>query len=262
MTPTDHEQVNGVLNHLLDQTRIILGERLVGLYLYGSLVTGDFDLDISDIDLLAALTSNLTPAEFDVLDAMHKTTAAQFPEWDNRIEIAYLSLHALKTFKTERSNIGIISPGEPFHIIDAGIDWLMNWYMVQSIGKTLYGVPPQTIIAPTSQAEFVTAVKTHALAWREYIKGVDDSRPYQSYAILTLCRAWYTVTHGAQVSKRKAAEWAAEQLPEEAALIRDALAWRAAYRDQNVDPAVTLDETRRFVLAMIERIYAEKTYSD
>lgn len=250
---TSYSHVNSLIDSLLEQMRAILGEKLVGLYLYGSLVTGDFDPDISDIDLLAALTNDLTPTEFDALDAMHKATAERFPEWNDRIEIAYLSLHALKTFKTERSKIGIISPGEPFHIIDAGIDWLMNWYMVQSIGKTLYGVPPQTIMAPTSQAEFVAAVKTHALAWREYIKGV-DSRPYQSYAILTTSRAWYTVTHGVQVSKRKAATWAAEQLPDEAALIQDALAWRQAYRDKSVDPALTLDETRRFVLAMIERI--------
>ena len=27
--------------------------------------------------------------------------------------------------------MGIVSPGEPFHVVTAGKDWLMNWYDVR-----------------------------------------------------------------------------------------------------------------------------------
>jgi hypothetical protein len=71
-----------------------------------------------------------------------------------------------------------------------------------------------------------------------------------------MCRALYTCTHGAQVSKRKAAAWAAHELPEWADLINSALLWRAAWRDDPVDPAATFPETVRFVQFMRARIAA------
>jgi predicted nucleotidyltransferase len=52
--PTPYADVNQLLEQLLSSLQTILGKKLVGLYLYGSLVTGDFDHECSDIDLLAA----------------------------------------------------------------------------------------------------------------------------------------------------------------------------------------------------------------
>jgi hypothetical protein len=74
--------------------------------------------------------------------------------------------------------------------------------------------------------------------WGEWVTDA-QTRPSQAYAILTMCRALYTCTHGAQVSKRKAAEWAAQELPQWSDLIKSALLWRAAWRDETVDHAAT-----------------------
>jgi hypothetical protein len=93
--------------------------------------------------------------------------------------------------------------------------------------------------------------------WGEWVTDA-QTRPSQAYAILTMCRALYTCTHGAQVSKRKAAEWAAQELPQWSDLIKSALLWRAAWRDETVDHAATFPETLRFVqfiTAQIEAIY-------
>ena len=137
MSPTPYPHINDLLAALLARMQPILADKLIGLYLYGSLVWGDFDLECSDIDLLAAISDDLNDAEFNALQHMHDAFVAEHLAWNDRLEIAYLSLDALKTFKTRRSNIGIISPGEPFHIKDAGIDWLMNWYFVREKGVTL-----------------------------------------------------------------------------------------------------------------------------
>src|SRR5260221_6440812 len=142
MHPTNYPHVNTLLESILFQMQTILGEKLVGLYLYGSLVTGDFDDASSDIDLLAVTSTDIDEAEFSALKSMHGGIVTNHPEWDNRLEIAYLSLDALKTFKTRTSKIAIISPGEPFHIKEAGIDWLMNWYMLREICVTLFGPSP------------------------------------------------------------------------------------------------------------------------
>jgi predicted nucleotidyltransferase len=246
-----YPHINELLADLLAQMQTILGDKLVGLYLYGSLVASDFDDDISDIDLLAAITSDLDEREFTALQQMHNDFVDVRPHWNDRIEIAYLSLHALKTFKTERSKLGIISPGEPFHIIDAGADWLMNWYMMCDIGVTLFGPPPRTIIAHVSKGEFIEAVIDHMRLWRESVIHTLDSRPFQAYAILNMCRALYTIRHGEQVSKIRAAAWAEQELPEWSATIQNALAWRRTYREQNTDHEATRPQTLRFVTFML-----------
>ncbi len=231
----------------------ILNDKLIGLYLYGSLATGDFDTDISDIDLLAALSSEITEAEFSALQQMHLDLIAEHPGWDDRLEIAYLTLDALQTFKTKVSPIGIISPGEPFHFVQGGKDWLMNWYMVREVGVTLFGPLPAEVIAPISNDEFLDCIRGHIRAWPNWLEGM-ESRPSQAYAILTMCRGLYTLTHGKQVSKRQAALWAAGELPEWSTLIQNALLWRATYRQTDVDHAATLAETRRFVHFVVDRI--------
>lgn len=254
MQPTPYPLVNDLLDSLLSQMQTILGENLIGLYLYGSLVTGDFDLEISDIDLLAAVARDLTEMEFNALKQMQDSLVLKHPAWDNRIEIAYLSLRGLQTFKTHPSPIAIISPGEPFHIKEAGKDWLVNWYMVREKGKVLFGPPPGAIITPVSKEEFIACVKDHAVSWREWLDDI-YYRGSQAYAILTLCRALYTIKNGEQVSKLKAAAWVEKELPEWAALIQNAVQWRQAqWREENIDHEFTLPETRRFVHFMIDQI--------
>ncbi|MBC7813538.1 MAG: DUF4111 domain-containing protein [Burkholderiales bacterium] len=255
--PTPYYHINALLDDLLIQIRAILDDKLVGVYLTGSLVTGDFDADISDIDLLAAITSDLTETEFSALERMHSDFVVRYPQWDNRIEVLYYSLHGLRTYKTERTPIAVISPGEPFHYREeqAGIDWLMNWHIILNQGVTLFGPPPNTIIEAATTAEFIEVVRDHALSWPNWL--TDDShRGYQSYAILTLCRAMYAIKYGEQVSKLRAAEWAANEFPAWATLIKNALVWRKAAvgSKAQVDHAATLPATRRFLAFVVEHI--------
>lgn len=255
MTPTAFAHINALLDELLADIQRVLADKLVGLYLTGSLVTGDFDADTSDIDLLAAIHDELSAAEFSAVERMHDDFAARYPQWHDRIEVLYYSLHGLRTYKTERSPIAVISPGEPFHYREeqAGIDWLMNWYIIQHQGMTLFGPPPAEIMEPATTTEFVTVVRDHALSWPAWL--TDDShRGYQSYAILTLCRAMYAIKYGEQASKIQAAAWAANEFPQWAELINNALVWRKEHGKVQVDHAATLSETRRFLAFVVERI--------
>ncbi len=254
MRLTPYNEINNLLEELLREIQAVLGEELVALYLYGSLVWGDFDVDISDIDLLAATREDVTSEEFLLLDQMQHRFVAEHERWNDRIETAYMSVEALRTFKTRRSQIAIISPGEPFHLKEAGNDWLLNWYLVRQRGAVLFGPNPQALIEPISKEEYVDCVRRQALDWRDWISHTKDSRAYQGYAILTMCRALYAVTNGEQVSKRGAAEWAMQVLPEKAGLIRNALQWRDESPNGNVDGEATYAETVEFVNFMIDKI--------
>jgi hypothetical protein len=74
------------------------------------------------------------------------------------------------------------------------------------------------------------------------------SSEYQAYAILTMCRALYTLQHGTVASKAVAARWAQEALGERwAALIERALAWRHGV------PLDCLNETLDLIRYTLER---------
>ena len=247
ITATALPEINALLDHLLRDMQAILGPKLVGLYLTGSLVTGDFDPNISDIDLLAAMAADIDDQDAEKLREMHDAFARQYEEWDGRIEVAYLSVTGLQTFRSHSSQLGIISPGEPFHVVEAGSLWLVNWYVVRERGLALFGPPPGAVIAPISRQEYVEAVVTQTRAWSEWIQEHPRRRPVLAYAILTLCRALYTYEHGEQASKIRAAAWAMQELPEWSSLIQRALKWREAWRSDDMDDDAAFHETEQFV---------------
>ena len=113
-------EVSPVLHLLIEGLKSALQEQLIGIYLYGSLVTGDFDPAISDIDLVVVLTCELNDDRFSLLNQTHIQVVDDHPQWNDRLELAYISREALQSFRTRTSTIGIISPGEPFHRLQSG----------------------------------------------------------------------------------------------------------------------------------------------
>ena len=245
--------IQPVLETITSQLPTQLGDTLVGIYAYGSAVWGDFDDDISDIDLLVVLTRAVDSDLFARLDAWHQTLESRFPVWAGRIEIAYISTTALQTFRTHNSPIAVISPGEPFNIKEAGIDWLINWYTIRQQSVVLYGAAVATVIPAISADEFRDSVRQQVGEWRDWVSHTRDSRPYQAYTILTMCRALYAWHTGQQASKRVAAEWAMQQLPTHAGIIANALVWRRDYREMDINHAATY----RFAVEMV-RVVGEK----
>lgn len=257
MQQTPYQDINSLLDSLLARLRKILGKKLLGLYLYGSLVWGDFDYDVSDIDLLAVLSADIDAAELVLLRDMHAGFAAAHAQWDDRIEVQYISAEALRTFKTKPGKMVVISLGEPLHFVRSDEQWLLNWYFVQDYGVTLFGPRPDAFIEPISKHEFIDSVRDQAFRWRDYVERTRYSRPYQAYAILTMCRTLYTLNYQEQVSKKHAALWAQKELPEYAWLIKKALEWRVGGPCQANDYEATYPMTVEFVQSVIEKIQSE-----
>jgi predicted nucleotidyltransferase len=228
MKPTSHENINNLLSSLSSNIQQVLGKDLVGLYLYGSATAGDFDPDLSDIDLLAALQTDITDKEFSELENMHDDFILKYPKWKDRIEVAYLSLHGLKTFKNERSQLVVISPGEPLNIHYAGHDWLINWYVIQENGIALFGPHQSTLIPKISIDEYVAWVKKQTLLWQERVNDFDEqtTRGSAAYAVYTMCRAMYSARYGRQVSKNHAISWVKKEFPQWIPLLELAEDWR------------------------------------
>src|SRR5262249_44543911 len=67
-------------------TQEALGANLLALYLRGSLVTGDFDLESSDIDFFAVTERRLSEQEFAALETMHAGFARSGNRYGDHLE--------------------------------------------------------------------------------------------------------------------------------------------------------------------------------
>jgi predicted nucleotidyltransferase len=250
-TPMIPPEAAALAARLLEAQRQVLGDRLLALYLFGSATTGSFQAGVSDVDTLAVLAGDLSEKDLAGLANMHERLIKDAPTWYDRVEVDYLSAKALANFRTGSWPAARISPGEPFHPIQIDHRWITDWYHVLISGVTLSGPPPQGFIPPISHQEFVEAVRQQLLEWPDRL--TEHLGPGGlTYAVLTACRALRVCRTGDYVSKKEAAEWAGEQLPEFRDLIRVAVAQR--YQPQTAGAPVrpSLADTRRFVEAILD----------
>ena len=109
--PTPWPEVNRTVPRLRAGASEALGDRLVGLYLHGSLALGDFYPPASDIDFHAATAGALDAPTVQRLAAMHAAFKAE-GGWPARLEGVYFPLAALR-----RHDLS----GDPAPTV--GVDW-------------------------------------------------------------------------------------------------------------------------------------------
>jgi len=95
---TPYADVNELLTLLVSELAATLGEMLSGLYLFGSLVAGDFDPGISDVDLVVATSTELNKAETERLRVMHAEISRRVPDFEHRLEVHYIALAPLRRY--------------------------------------------------------------------------------------------------------------------------------------------------------------------
>ena len=245
-----HPIVGLVRDAIVDTT----GSSLVGLYVYGSLATGDFEPEVSDIDLIAVLRDQPDEALFRRLEVMHAALARTEPQWDDRIEVDYVSAQGLAHCRTHSTTIVRISPGEPLHVIEAGRDFLLDWYPARADGIALEGPPLDSLVPPIPEEEYLDEVRSYLASFRTRFD--EDASPgSRAYAILTSCRGFYALTNGERLSKRAAALRAREDFPRWKRLIDRALAWRDRGGDEDQrDAPGSVGESRAFIDDIADRL--------
>ena len=239
-------EVGAILDTLLQGIQS-LGNNLVGVYLRGSLATGDF-IDTSDIDFLVATQRPVSDAEAEALIALHARLAALPNLYADRLEGAYIDRASLKRFQPDRRFL-TIECETPLLWKEHETSWLIERYVLREKGVALLGPDPKTLIEPISPEELRVVVRRRLREWAKWAANPNDPewlppRSHQAYVVETMCRALYTITIGDLVSKRTAAEWAASTLPEPwSDLVARAVAFRA---DATPDES-TIADVLRFV---------------
>ena len=240
-----------MLHALLAGAREILGDNFAGLYLYGSLAGGDFDPERSDIDFLVVTEGELPGELLPALEAMHAGLASAGGKWATKLEGSYIPRRALRRYDPDDAPRPQLNEGR-FYVARYCSDWIIQRHIIREQGVALAGPPPSTLIDPVSPDDLRGAVRGILREWWEPMlpdgAWLRRGGEYQAYAVLTMCRALYTLRHGRIASKPVSAAWAQGELGAGwAGLIKRASAWR------HDAPSADLSGALEFVRFTVER---------
>lgn len=260
--PPSSTEPEAVLATAAAEHRRSLGPGLLGLYVHGSWVVGDFEPARSDLDLLAVLAREPDESLVDSLGPVLSAIESAHPNWQGRVEVEYVALTTVVAFAGGRDDgpgcqpasapaLARVSPGESLHLLPASGHRLLTWTSVHDRGQALVGPAPPALLPRVDRAAVRSAALMHVRDWPAWVREMTGPGG-QSYAVLTLCRALHLFSEGSQVSKRVAASHVATALPEWLELIDWARDWwYAAGMD---DAPSRHDEVTRFVDDVSSRI--------
>ena len=216
ISPTPYPDVHEILGLLLAKVKEILQDQFVGMYMFGSLATGDFDQH-SDIDVLFVTKDEINADVFSSLQGMHAQLACIDSPWSTQLEVSYIPQKALRHFDPADSFHPHLDRGggETLHWMAHESNWIIQRHILRERGIILAGPAPRSLIDPISASDLRQAVVNVLPLWAKPI--LEDplqihNRGYQSYVVLSLCRMFYTLQCGTIISKRGAADWAQDSL--------------------------------------------------
>jgi hypothetical protein len=192
------EAIEGIL-------RRSLGRQLVGLYLSGSSVLGDFAPATSDIDLIAITRDDPALAtRYAIVDAigglscparglefvLYPRSAVAGPQpslrWAINLNLGPRLAQTVWWFDPD--------PRPEYWVV-------LDLAMLRAHGRAIVGPPPAVVMPPIDRAVVLDAL-AQSLAWHA---DFDRGRPNR---VLNACRAWRYLLEGDLVSKATAADWA------------------------------------------------------
>jgi hypothetical protein len=248
---TPYGVINTLVAEWVEGVKHIFGNKVIGLYLGGSLAYGDFVPERSDIDLQAVVMSPLTEDELKLVEQLHKEIEKRCPEWANRTECSYVPLELMRELMPPTTPRPWWGFGTLYAAAPAGNEWTINHYLLSQSGISLEGPDFNTLIPPIDIQDVRIASARDLLT--EWAPKIDDfswlsSSHHQSYLVLNLCRILHTAIGGETGSKKIAGLWAKTSYPRWKDLIEEAESW--AYGDV----MKRQDDVVAFIRFAIERV--------
>lgn len=214
--PALYPDVNAVLEVLLSNVKEILSDHFVGMYLYGSLSSGDFNPETSDIDFLVVTDDDLPQGTVVELEAMHKNIWASSMKWAAKLEGSYIPRKLIRQHDPNGAPCPTVNEGK-FYVGKHGSDWIIQRHVIRECGVVLAGPRPKSLIDPVGRDDLRRAVLETLHEW--WFPMLDDPTwlrehecNYHGFAVITMCRALHALQHRIIVSKPAAIRWAKKEL--------------------------------------------------
>lgn len=222
----------------MDEIAAELGENLVGIYLIGSIASGDFDAD-SDVDYLVVTNTELTEANMEPLQEIQKKIHEVDCYPAKHLEGSYISIGDLNDWR-------IVGRKKLFYFDNGSTTWEQSthdnqWHVrwiLRERGITLVGPKPEGILRAIPLNELRNEIKTAMFHIKRFFEDEIDrplsffnSRFGQSFTVLTYCRMLHTLHTGTVQSKKVGMQWAKQVVdPKWAKLIDQAWSEREGVR--------------------------------
>lgn len=254
---TRPEPVRQQVEQVCAALRALLKENLVGIYLHGSLATGCFNPDRSDLDLLVVTerpmapetkrrivelllgtSGNPTPIELSVLAHEHLHPWRYPPPFDLHFSEEWrqryredLSTGAGRRWDQEpRTDVDLAA--HITHLLDRGI--------------RLEGAPIGDVFPAVPREGYVAAILAD---YKDARAGILHN---PVYGVLNMVRVCRYLQDGRLSSKDEAGAWATQALPQEDAFVVESAL--AQYRGDPVDGDIVPDDLEHFIRVLDERI--------
>ncbi len=220
-------QTDSLINGFVEQSKDILRDNLVGVYLHGSLVMGCFNPQKSDIDLIIVVDKPISdPIKRAYLDMVAQFNASGPAKG---IEMSIVLREVCKPF--------VYPTPYELHFSAGHLEWLeeapdeyireMNgtdkdlaahFTIINKRGKCLYGAPIEDVFAEVPSSDYMDSI------WFDVEGAAEEITEYPMYLTLNLARVLAYKEDGLVLSKKEGGEWALEHLPSEyRPLITDAM---------------------------------------
>jgi hypothetical protein len=251
--PTPFAEVNKILRILLTDVHTILADNFVGLYLYGSLSSGDFNPQTSDIDFVVVTESLIDEGKIEKLRLMHERIMHSRLKFAQKLEGSYVPRKYIRRLNSNNPPIPTINEGK-FYLASHGSDWVIQHYILREQGVVVAGPSPITLIDPVKPNDLRKAVINELREWWQPM--LDDLSfllrdDYQAFAILTMCRALYTLEKVEIASKKTSATWAQSKFKQKSQLIEKAMAWKEGVNMDSIGATMdfirfTIEKSKRY----------------
>ena len=208
-----------LLDSLVTEIQNALADNITGVYVSGSIATGEYDPKTSDIDLAVVTWHTLSDVELAALSALRDRLPPRSIEHPD-YEVDLIDCATIRRFRPGQRHVKIAW--------DEKVDWIdyrpssvFERSTIREHGVTLLGPDPKTLIDPITSEDLAEAARGELRArWRNWSGGRwprSEIQTYigaQGYEVETVCRALYTDRHGEMISKRDAIAWGLTHLPE------------------------------------------------
>lgn len=214
--------IQKLLKQYGEMLRDTLGDKVHGVYIYGSLATGAFDENKSDIDFMTILKTDVTQETVEQLQSIHKRLKLLHP-MAVRLEGEYVPLADVITSKPSKTY--------PYFAFGKFQGYVgiksMAWYQIVTMGIPVCGEKLDTVVKTVDwkivEEELRDRLENY---WPgkagKFALGLLDG--WFTLIILNICRIYYALDNRTFTTKTGGGEYVLTKIPQEwHPLIREAL---------------------------------------
>ena len=177
--------IKNIAYDVSDRINQTFGDNVVGIYLFGSLVLGDFDENFSDIDLMIVLKKDINKDEFEKIKNLQKYISEKYPKFNtDRLEMIFVSMDTINNYLSKKTYLTAIAPGNPLETIVCKPEFLIYFYIVRNYGETVLGTLKEEVFSEISITDFVNMSNRVALQnipyWKESCNDKERYSPPES----------------------------------------------------------------------------------